>query len=115
MSASEALAKRIAEAERKAQLAADKLKKLKSEQAAKEARQRAIEAARAKTREDRRKAEVGSLVKRAGLLDLDNATLLGVLLIAADKLGDLAYLAEARERGELAIPAGAAAKSEGAR
>ena len=31
------------------------------------------------------------MVKRARLLDLDNTTLLGVLLIAADKLGDRAY------------------------
>jgi len=106
--------KRIAEAERKAQLAADKLKKLKSEQAAREARQRVIEAKLAKAAESRRIQEVGAVVKRAGLLDLDNTTLLGVLLIASDKLGDLAYLAEARERGALANPAGTAARAEGA-
>lgn len=103
MGVSEALAKRIAEAERKAQLAADKLKKLKSEQAAREARQRVIEAKQAKAAESRRIQEVGAVVKRAGLLDLDNTTLLGVLLIAADKLDDLAYLAEVRERGEAVL------------
>ncbi len=102
MGAQDTLAKRIEEAERKAQQAAANVKQLKAKKAASEARQKAIAAARAKTLEDRRKSEVGSLVKLAGLLDLDNTTLLGALLMAADKLDDLAYLAEARERGSAA-------------
>ena len=114
MGAQDTLAKRIEEAERKAQQAAANVKKLKAQKAASEARQKAIDAARAKTLEDRRKSEVGSLVKLAGLLDLDNATLLGALVIAADKLDDLAYLADARERGEAVLagstkPVGSAA------
>ena len=103
MGASEALTKRIEDAERKAQQAADQLKQLKARKAAIEAREKAIEAKRALAAEQRRKFEVGGLVKKAGLLDLDAPTLLGALLIAADKLGDLAYLAEARERGEAAL------------
>lgn len=103
MGAPDTLAKRIEEAERKAQQAAEKLKQLKAQKAASDARQKAIETRRAKLVEDRRLSEVGSLVKRAGLLDLDNATLLGALLIAADKLDDLAYLADARERGEAVL------------
>ena len=103
MGASEALTKRIEDAERKAQQAADQLKQLKARKAAIEAREKALEAKRALAAEHRRKFEVGGLVKKAGLLDLDSPALLGALLIAADKLGDLAYLAEARERGEAAL------------
>ena len=103
MGASDALTKRIEDAERKAQQAADQLKQLKIRKAAIEAREKAIEAKRALAVEQRRKFKVGGLVKKAGLLDLDSPALLGALLIAADKLGDLAYLAEARERGEAAL------------
>lgn len=103
MGASEALTKRIEDAERKAQQAADQLKQLKARKAAIEAREKAIEAKRALAAEQRRKFDVGGLVKKAGLLDLDAPALLGALLIAADKLGDLAFLAEARERGEAAL------------
>lgn len=103
MGAHDTLAKRIEEAERKAQQAAEKLKQLKAQKAASDARQKAIEARRALAAEQRRKLEVGGLVKKAGLLELDSPALLGALLIAADKLGDMAYLAEARERGEVAL------------
>jgi Conjugal transfer protein TraD len=103
MGASDALTKRIEDAERRAQQAADQLKQLKAQRAAIDARQRAVDAKRAQEAEKRRKLEVGSLVKKAGLLELDSPALLGALLIAADKLDDLAYLAEARERGEAAL------------
>jgi Conjugal transfer protein TraD len=103
MGASDALTKRIEDAERKAQQAADQLKQLKARKASIEARHKAIEAKRAQAAEQRRKFEVGGLVKKAGLLDLDAPALLGALLMAADKLGDLAYLAEARGRGEAAL------------
>lgn len=114
MTAPDALAKRIEDAERKAKEAADKLKQLKATKAAIEARQKAIEAKRTKAAEQKRMSEVGNLARMAGLLELDNATLLGALMIAANKIDDLAYLAEARERGEAVLarstkPGGSAA------
>jgi hypothetical protein len=103
MGAPDTLAKRIEDAERKAQQAADKLKQLKATKAAIEARQRAIESKRALVAEQRRKFEVGGLVKKAGLLDLDSAALLGALLIEAEKLQDANYLASVRQSGQAAM------------
>ena len=113
MGALDTLAKRIEEAERKAQQAAEKLKQLKAQKAASDARQKAIDARRAKLAEDRRLSEVGSLVKRAGLLDLDNATLLGALLGTAEQLQTDQARSAARHRGEQALVAKAAAKPSG--
>lgn len=99
MGTAEALARRIEEAERKAREADQALKQLKAKKAAIEARQRAIEAKRQQAEERRRMLEVGSLVKRAGLLELDRATLLGALLAEADRLRDPDYAARARAWG----------------
>jgi vacuolar-type H+-ATPase subunit E/Vma4 len=113
MGAPDTLAKRIEEAERKARQAAEKLKQLRAQKAASDARQKAIEARRAKAVEDRRKSEVGSLVKLAGLLDLDNATLLGSLMIAAEQLQTDQARSAARHRGEQEMVAKAATKPSG--
>lgn len=99
MGTAEALAKRIEEAERKAREADQALKQLKAKKAAVEARQRAIEAKRRQAAEDRLRFEVGGLVKQAGLLELDRATLLGALLAEADRLRDPDYAARARAWG----------------
>lgn len=97
------LAQRIEAAERKAQLAADKLKQLKARKAAIESRQRAIETKRAQAVETRRKFEAGNLVQQAGLLTLEPSALLGVLLMAADQISDAAVLATASQRGQAAL------------
>jgi hypothetical protein len=113
MSTADTLAQRIEAAERKAQAAADKLKQLKARKAAIEARQRAAEAKRAQAAEARRILEVGALVKRAGLLQLDNATLLGALLDEADKLVDPDYQAAARQRGQAVLAVRSAQAMDG--
>ncbi len=109
MGSPDTLAKRIEEAERRAREAADRLKQLKAKKAAVEARERAIAAKRAQAEERRRMFDVASLVKQAGLLELDRATLLGALLAEADRLRDPDYAARARAWGVAA----ATAKSPG--
>ena len=103
MGVSDALAKRIDEAERKAKEAAVKLKQLKARKSAIDARQKAIEAKQSQAAENRLKFEIGGLVKIAGLLTMDRGALLGALLIEADKLQDVEYLAAAKLRGDGAL------------
>ena len=103
VTAPDALAKRIAEAEKKAKDAVEKLRQLKARKAANEARQKAIESKRLLATENKLRFEAGGLVKLAGLLSLDQATLLGALLIEADKLRDPQYLVAAKLRGGEAL------------
>ena len=103
LSDADVLTKRIDEAEKKAKEAVEKLRQLKARKAANDARQKAIEAKRLLAAENKLKFEVGGLVKLAGLLSLDQAVLLGALLIEAEKLRDPQYLAAAKLRGDEAL------------
>ena len=92
---------RIAEADKKAAEALARLKQLKARQAQIEAQQKALESKKRRAEQNQRKFEVGGLVKLAGLLDVDKGTLLGALLMIADRVNSSPdWAAQVKKRGD---------------
>ena len=61
----------------------------------------------------RRKIELGGLVIKAGIDDVDKPALLGAMLLAAELLQTGEGLAQARKKGEQAFAAGATSPAGG--
>lgn len=106
---------RIDEAGKKAEEALARLKQLKARKAQIEAQKKALESKKRRTEENQRKYEVGGLVKLAGLLELDKGTLLGALLMAADRLGSEEWSANVKRRGDALLAERADARKAGSR
>ena len=92
---------RIDEAGKKAAEALARLKQLRERKQQIEAQQKALESKKRRAEENQLKYTVGGLVKLAGLLDVDKGTLLGALLMIADRVNSSPdWAAQAKKRGD---------------